>query len=341
MGDVFLSAGLAFFLFATVVRSPQELDEAEMELVRRRLEGITGKAPAAAAAPTGILGETGITRRSAQAATRDGTTTFGGAAAPPIAEAPAIPDLAEQARRHPFVRLALNGSFSALWAGQLISLFGDRIHQIALAFLVFDTTDNVIAVAAVFLAATLPNLLFGPIAGTFVDRWDHREVLIVSDLLRAALVLLLPVAAVTNLLLVYPLIFLITTISVFFRPARVAILPRIVREDELLTANSALWIGETVADIIGYPLAGLFVAFLGTPLPLAFWLDAGTYVASAALISTIVVPPIGAAGVGCRREAGFVGEMSRAGGSCAARPRSWPTRCRRRSPSSRSASSSR
>ena len=85
----------------------------------------------------------------------------------------------------------------------------------------------------------------------------------------------------TNILLVYPLVFLITSISIFFRPARVAVLPRIVREDELLTANSAMWVGETFADIIGYPLAGIFVAFLGVALPLAFWLDAATYAASA------------------------------------------------------------
>ena len=63
-------------------------------------------------------------------------------------------------------------------------------------------------------------------------------------------------AIVTNIVLVYPLVFLLTTISIFFRPARVAILPQIVRPDELLTANSALWVGETLADVIGYPAGG-------------------------------------------------------------------------------------
>ena len=72
--------------------------------------------------------------------------------------------------------------------------------------------------------------------------------------------LVLPLAAVTNIILVYPLIFLVTSISVFFRPARVAILPRIVPEEDLLSANSAMWVGETIADVIGYPLAGVFVA---------------------------------------------------------------------------------
>jgi MFS family permease len=168
---------------------------------------------------------------------------------------------------------------------------GDRIHQVALAFVVFDATDSAIAVGAIFLVATLPNLLFGPIAGLLVDRWDHREVMIVSDLLRAGLVLLIPLAAVTNLALAYPIVFLVTTVSIFFRPAKGAILPRIVGPDDLVPANSALWIGETFADIGGYVVAGLFVALLGSQLPLAFWIDSVTYVASAVLIASIAVAP--------------------------------------------------
>ena len=49
-----------------------------------------------------------------------------------------------------------------------------------------------------------------------------------------------------------------------------------------------MWIGETIADIVGYPLAAVFVTMLGTLVPLAFWVDAATYLASAALLSTIV-----------------------------------------------------
>jgi DHA3 family macrolide efflux protein-like MFS transporter len=316
VGDLFLAAGLAFFLFATVVRSPSEVDEEDRDLARRRADLLAG--------PAGVrrhrmTGGTSLASGLAEAARLErplvGGSQAAGLAAPSTAprETEALPEslwdtamptapvaaaappavVAEPGRRHPYVRLALNGSFSALWAGQLISLFGDRVHQIALAFLVLGLTNgSPIAVGAVFFAATLPNLLFSPIAGTFVDRWDQREVMVVSDLLRAALVLLIPIAAITNLLLVYPLAFLITTVSIFFRPARVAVLPRIVRDDELLTANSALWIGETLADIIGYPLAGLFVWFLGDALPLAFWIDGATYAASAALIWTIVVPPV-------------------------------------------------
>ena len=190
------------------------------------------------------------------------------------------------------MRLALNPSFSALWTGQIISLFGDRVNQIALAAFVYEVTDSPLAVALTFFVGMVPNLILSPIAGAYVDRWDQKQVLVVSDILRAAAVMLVPVAILYNVWLAYPLVFVITTISIFFRPARQAILPRIVPEEDLLAANSAMWVGETLADVINYPIAGLFVVFLQSSLALAFWFDAVTYLASAALLATMVVPPL-------------------------------------------------
>ena len=314
IGDVFLASGLAFFLFAVTVRHPIEFEEAAAVALRRRLGEVTfepdrvewpeedvpatgyeGRAevliPAVAATPEGgLIGAAALERPSMLGGTSIGSEgTFGGARWIPL---PGIPTFVARVRRHPYVRLALDSSFSALWTGQLISALGDRIHQIALAFVFVDATHSYLAVGAVFLVATLPNLLFGPIAGGLVDRWDHREVMIVSDLLRAGLVLLIPIAAVTNLALAFPIVFLVTTVSIFFRPAKGAILPRMVAPDDLVPANSALWVGETFADIVGYALAGLFVGLLHDQLPLAFWIDAVTYLASAVLIATVAVSPL-------------------------------------------------
>jgi MFS transporter, DHA3 family, macrolide efflux protein len=208
------------------------------------------------------------------------------------AAAPALPQpFAERVRRHPYVLLARDARFTSFWLAQTVSLFGDRLHQIALGVLVYAKTGSALQTGFVFLAATLPNLFLGPIAGTFVDRWDQKRVLIISDLLRAGLVLVIPFVAEAELLAVYPLVFLVTTISLFFRPARAAVLPRIVRREDLIPANGALWTGDAVADIGGYPLAGLIVAFLGTDLALAFWLDSLTYVVSAVLVVGILIPP--------------------------------------------------
>jgi DHA3 family macrolide efflux protein-like MFS transporter len=311
LGDLFLTAGLAFFLFASVVRVPTRLEEHEEAVVHARLAGLAGTARLPRPDPgSAVAAETGLAPALQDSVALERTLVLGGTAsglaspalaplpsAAAVAEgaAPTItlprpsPETLERVRRHPYVRLGLNGSFTSLWAGQLISLFGDRIHQLALAAAVLVTTGSALATALVFVTATIPNLLFSPIAGTLVDRWDHKEVLVVSDLLRAATVLLIPLAIVTNIVLVYPLVFALTSISIFFRPARVAILPQMVRPDELLTANSAMWVGETLADVIGFPLAGLFVVALGPALPIAFWLDAATYAASAVLLATLVV----------------------------------------------------
>ncbi len=314
VGDAFLTLGLSFFLFAAVVRVPQELDEEQLAAIRHRLAAMAASTRPLRAGDPGA--ETGLSQALTASVALERPLVMGSAGPgmaspslqtfePDARAAPAIPGTAgappvaipiprppveavERVRQHPYVRLALNSSFSALWAGQLISLFGDRLNQLALVAVVAISTGSALATGLVFFAATLPNLLLSPIAGTFVDRWDHKEVMVVSDILRAAIVLILPIAAVTNIVLVYPLVFLVTTISVFFRPARVAILPRIVAEEDLLSANSALWVGETIADVIGYPLAGLFVALLGSAVPLAFWVDSATYLASAMLLATIV-----------------------------------------------------
>jgi MFS family permease len=331
VGDAFLAAGLAFFLFAGIVRIPQELTAEQLETIRRRLAGVVGPPePGMVYELAGGL-ETGLTPAIAGSASLERPIVLGGAGqrlsspssgpfaadsrwtlqpaldapgamsgestatAPPATALP-IPRLpveaVERVRQHPYVRLALNSSFSALWAGQFISLLGDRLHQLALVAVVWISTESEFATGMVFFAATLPNLLLGPIAGTLVDRWERKEVLIVSDILRASIVLLLPLVAMANVLLVYPMIFAVTTISLFFRPARVAILPRIVEERDLLPANSALWVGETLADVIGYPLAGIFVVALGSAVPLAFWVDSATYVVSALLLTTIIVRAI-------------------------------------------------
>ena len=307
IGDVFLSAGLGFFLFASVLRSRTEAVEEDAQASGGAPTGVAGTAILGRPVRATDLGQrvrppSGLASGFADASVLDRPALLGGSGAglsPGSARAPVlapVDEVAVRIRRHPFVRLALNSSFSALWAGQLISLFGDRIHQIALAFLVFALTNSPVAVAFVFVFASLPNLFLSPIAGTFVDRWDQKDVMVVSDLLRAAIILIIPIAAVTNIFLVYPLIFAVTSVSIFFRPARIAALPRIVREDELLTANSAMWVGETIADVVGYPLAAVFVGFLGPSLPLAFWVDAATYGASAVLIASIYVPPLPAAG---------------------------------------------
>ena len=244
VGDLLLGAGLAFFVFAALVRVP----------VAVPASGSSVAVPASAARPRSAL-------------------------------------------NHPYVRLALNGPFTAMWLGQVVSSLGDRVHQVALVFLVAGATNySPLALGVVFAAMTVPTFLVGPMAGVLVDRWDRKRVMVGSDLIRAGIVCLIPVASGIGVGIVVGLVFLLAAVSSFFRPARAAALPQVVPDEDLLTANSAMWIADTVSDLVGYSLGGLFVAFLGSSLALAFWIDGASYLASAALVAAVVIPPLVRAG---------------------------------------------
>jgi MFS family permease len=197
------------------------------------------------------------------------------------------------ARRRLFLRLAMNRAFSAMWLGQVISSLGDRVHQIALVVLIARATnDSPLALGLAFAAITIPTSLVGPVAGALVDRWDRKRVMIGSDLVRAGIVCLIPMASGLNVGLVVGLVFVLAAVSSLFRPARSAALPQIVHGDDLLTANSAMWVADTASDLAGCGLGGLFVALLGTSLALAFWVDGASYLISAALLASVTIPPI-------------------------------------------------
>jgi len=281
IGDIAISIGLGWFVLATLLRG-----EADM-----RAGGFSLWAGPPPATPEPAIDDRPVLlgggRGPGLVAPEPGTLAEGTRPG----SGPSRLGWRERLRDHPYLRLMRDARFSAFWLGQAISMFGDRLHQLALGALVYVTTGSYMATGLVFLMAAIPNLVLGPIAGGFVDRWDQKKVMVASDLLRALLVLLIPVVAAIDIVLVYPMALLVTCVSLFFRPARAAVVPRIVHPDDLLAANSALWTAESVADILGYPIGAALVAFMGRELALAFWLDAVTYVVSAVLIMALVVPP--------------------------------------------------
>jgi MFS family permease len=210
---------------------------------------------------------------------------------PPVAVIPEAEPVTRVRPQSAYLALVRNRSFSLLWVGQLVSFFGDRIHQVALGFLVISR-GTPLDVGLVFAFTALPTVFLGPIAGALVDRWDRRSTMIACDLVRAALVLLVPWAFEIHIGLVYAIAFAVATVGLLFRPAKTAVVPAIVREEELVTANSASSVNETIADLVGYPVAAAIVATMGIGLiAAAFILDSMTYVVSALLIWGMTVPP--------------------------------------------------
>ena len=179
--------------------------------------------------------------------------------------------------------------FSLLWFGGVLSVIGDYFLFIALPFFVYERTGSVLATGAMFAAETVPRLLFGSVAGVFVDRWDRKRTMVISDLSRALILLpLLAVAAGGPLALVYAVAFVEASVSMFFLPAKSATIPNLVAERDLTAANSLDSLSEEVPSLVGPLLGGALLGIVG--LSGLVLLDVGTYLASALLISMIGAP---------------------------------------------------
>ncbi|MEP7284253.1 MAG: MFS transporter [Chloroflexota bacterium] len=128
--------------------------------------------------------------------------------------------------------------FSLLWFAGLISMLGDWVLRIGLPLYVFKLTGSTLATSAMFVAGVLPGLLFGSIAGVFVDRWDRKRTMIITNLLQAGVLLpLLTVHSIDQVWIVYVVLFTTSTISQFFTPAESALLPLLVDEKDLASAK--------------------------------------------------------------------------------------------------------
>ena len=185
--------------------------------------------------------------------------------------------------------------YRKLWVGQMVSVVGDKLNQIAMGIMVYKITGSMLQMGVMLGVTVLPSALFGLIAGAYVDRWDRRRTMIVADLLRAGLVLLIPWAIVNGgLLPAYILAFAVATVALFFDPAKLSLIPDLVSEEELLAANSLDGATSAIAELGGLAFAGVVVATLGYAQ--AFTLDAVSYLFSAGAIALISRRPVPRAG---------------------------------------------
>lgn len=207
------------------------------------------------------------------------------------------------------LKLFRQRNFSLLWIGQFISVIGDWVLFIALPFYTYSLTGSVLATGAMFIVSTLPRLVLGSVAGVFVDRWDRKRTMIVADLLRVLMVgMLLLVRSRDGLWLIYVFSFLESIVSQFFNPAKSAVIPLLVGEKDLLTANSLNGLSDALTRLLGSALGGVLMGWLG--FSSVVLLDAGSFLLSALLIILIILPTrpdIQPAGAQVPRAWGFLG----------------------------------
>lgn len=182
-----------------------------------------------------------------------------------------------------------NPDYRKLYIGQVISLLGDWFEFIAVQTLVFQLTGSGLAAGLAIITSNLPSFFLIPIAGSIVDRFDRRKIMIAADLARACLTLLLILVQTSAQV---PLVYLVTGLSVlfssFFNPASNAAIPNLVRRDQLLAANalsSATW-GTMLA--IGTFVGGITVAAIGRDA--AFIVNSLSFLGSAFMLWRIRTP---------------------------------------------------
>lgn len=173
-------------------------------------------------------------------------------------------------------------SFSLLWLARLISSLGDRLHMIALGWAIWKITGSSLYIGFGFMAIALPHLIFGFPGGALVDSLNKKKAMILSDFARFFLVLLIPLVLEVQLNVVFVLVFLVSLFTLIFNPSQNSLVPEIVEKEHLLKANSYLMAVDSLADVIGYPLAGVLVATLGYNI--SFYVDSFSYLVSGLIL---------------------------------------------------------
>jgi MFS family permease len=182
-----------------------------------------------------------------------------------------------------------NREFVLLWLAQAISSFGDALTNLALIALVNQLTGSTAAIATLTILVAVPTVSIGLIAGALVDRLNRRTTMIVSDAIRAVLVLGLVFASQDRLWLIYGLGFLQAAIGTFFNPARGALIGKVVPAEQMVQASSLAQTTQVIASLLGTTVAGVLIG--GNRSESSFWivfgLDALTFALSVVLIALL------------------------------------------------------
>ena len=181
--------------------------------------------------------------------------------------------------------------FRLLWTGMTLSLLGDGVLLVTLAWQAYQLVDSPAAMALIGVALTLPQVLLVLVAGVVSDRLDRRLLMLTADVVRAGALGLLGVLALTGQLELWHLVAVIAvygTAAAFFLPAFDALVPDVVPEELLVEANALdQFVRPAMLWLLGPALGGVLVAAHGTGP--AFLLDAGTFVVSATCLTLMRV----------------------------------------------------
>lgn len=178
-------------------------------------------------------------------------------------------------------------AYRRLWLARTTSQIGDVAQFTTLALLLFSLTGSGLGVSGAVLAEILPVLLLAPLAGGLVDRLPRVRVMVGADLFR---VLLAAVLAIwhDDVAVAYAVAFGLSAGQVFFSPAAQSLLPAVVADDELVTANSGIWTAAVTAQVLMAPVAAVLAVRVG--FGAGFALNAASFALSALVLRGLREP---------------------------------------------------
>ena len=185
-------------------------------------------------------------------------------------------------------KLLRNPDFLKIWVAQLTSQLASNLLNFALIIRVYELAANTryanVAVSLLILAFGIPSIIFAVLAGAYVDHWDRKKVLIITNIARAVLVLGFLIFS-SNLLMIYLIVFAVSVFSQFFTPAEGAALPKLVDKSDLVSANSLFLFTLYGSFVVGYSLAGPIISLWGSDS--VYWVTAVSFIIASVLCITL------------------------------------------------------
>ncbi len=182
--------------------------------------------------------------------------------------------------------LARNRDYRLLLGANLTSASGDWVLGIGMMYYVFTVTGSALASGTILVVSIIPQFAFGSIGGVFVDRWDRRRTMVVTNvLLAASLIPLYFVHSESQIWIIYVTVFVEATLEQFFDPAEAAMVPHVVPDEDLVAANALNGQNRQVARLIGSAIGGVLAATGGIALVATF--DLVSYLFAALLVALI------------------------------------------------------
>src|SRR6267143_3659718 len=185
-----------------------------------------------------------------------------------------------------------NPNFLRLWTSETISQFGSQFTGLALpltAIIILGAKS--VEVGILNFAGSVPWLIFGLIAGVWIDRHRKQRIMVTSNLLRGSILALIPIAAVLGVItklgipFLYAISFCVGILQVFFDITYQSYLPSLVRRDQLVEGNRNLQASASTAQVAGPTIAGIVIIILTAPIAIA--VDACSFFASALALGRI------------------------------------------------------